>query len=356
MEAKDTEKIRTAFFYVVLVTVTLAFFYMLKTFFFAIFWAAVIAILFSPLYRRLHGWTSAPNLSASLVLVVIVLLIILPAVLVGTLLVGESLMLYDSIDSGPLGVKLKIFLIGIKNHPFLDRLHIDEALLTQKIADIAKGVTNFIVATLSNLTQNTFVFIVKFGVMLYALYFFIRDGKRFVGALGRMLPIGDARGRRLFERFAATSRATLKVTVIIGGLQGALGGILFFVTGIEGALIWGLLMIFFSVIPGIGCSIVWAPAGVILLATGHLWEGITILAAGVFVISMVDNLLRPILLGRDVQMHALLIFLSTLGGIAVFGVSGFILGPILAALLLAVWEMHGESQAEDEQAQAKTGG
>jgi predicted PurR-regulated permease PerM len=356
METSDTDKIHARFFYATLIAVTLLFFFMLKNFFFALFWATVIAILFSPLYRWLNGRINAPNLSASLVLVVIVLLIILPAALVGTLLVSESVMLYDSVDSGPLGVKLKIFLMGLKNHPFLDRLHLDEAVLTQKIADIARGITNFIVATLSNLTQNTFVFIVKFGVMLYALYYLIRDGQRFVRAAGRLLPIGDARGRRLFERFAATARATLKVTVIIGGLQGILGGILFFITGIEGALIWGLLMIFFSVIPGIGCSIIWAPAGVILIATGHLWEGITILAAGAFVISMVDNLLRPILLGRDVQMHSLLIFLSTLGGIVVFGVSGFILGPILAALLLAVWEMHGESHAEDNQAQAKTGG
>ena len=195
METSDTDKIHARFFYATLIAVTLLFFFMLKTFFFALFWATVIAILFSPLYRWLNGRINAPNLSASLVLVVIVLLIILPAALVGTLLVSESVMLYDSVDSGPLGVKLKIFLMGLKNHPFLDRLHLDEAVLTQKIADIARGITNFIVATLSNLTQNTFVFIVKFGVMLYALYYLIRDGQRFVRAAGRLLPIGDARGQ-----------------------------------------------------------------------------------------------------------------------------------------------------------------
>jgi len=350
MDTKDMEKIRTVFFYAILTAVTLLFFYLLKPFFFALFWAAVIATLFAPLYRRIDGWLGWPNLSAALVFLIIVHIILLPAALVGTLIVGESLSVYDSINNGPLGLKIKIFLIGVKHHPLLDRLPIDESLLTQKIADLAKGVTDYFVATLSNLTQNTLVFVVKFGIMLYALFFFIRDGQRFVGVMGRLLPIGGGRGRQLFNRFEATARATLKVTVIIGGLQGILGGILFFITGIEGALIWGILMIFFSVIPGVGCSIVWAPAGLILLATGHLWEGVLILAAGVFVISMVDSLLRPLLLGRDVQMHALLMFLSTLGGIVVFGVSGFILGPIIAALWVAIWEMYGESRNPSEDA------
>lgn len=348
MDPKDVEKIRTVFFYAILTAVTLLFFYLLKPFFFALFWAAVIATLFAPLYRRINGWIGRPNLSAALVLLVIIPIILLPAALVGTLVVSESLSIYDSINNGPLGLKIKIFLIGVKHHPLLDRLPIDESLLTQKIADLAKGITDYLVATLSNLTQNTLVFVVKFGVMLYALFFLIRDGQRFVDVMGRLLPIGGRRGQRLFSRFEATARATLKVTLIIGGLQGILGGILFFVTGIEGALIWGILMVFFSVIPGVGCSIVWAPAGLILLATGHLWEGILILTAGVFVISMVDNLLRPLLLGRNVQMHALLIFLSTLGGIVAFGVSGFILGPIIASLLVAIWDMYEESRKPPE--------
>ena len=102
------------------------------------------------------------------------------------------------------------------------------------------------------------------------------------------------------------------------------------------------MMVLTAIVPVVGCSIVWAPAGVIMLLMGHIWQGVLILAFGVFVITMVDNILRPILLGRDVQMHPLLIFLSTLGGISLFGFSGFVIGPIISSLLLAIWEMYDQ--------------
>jgi predicted PurR-regulated permease PerM len=178
--------------------------------------------------------------------------------------------------------------------------------------------------------------------MLYTLFFFIRDGDKFLGMAMRVLSLGQEREKVLYERFVATARATLKVTMIIGGLQGSLGGLMFWVTGIEGALVWGVVMILFSIVPVVGCSIIWIPAGVIMLLMGHFWKGILILAFGVFVISMVDNLLRPILLGRDVQMHPLLIFLSTLGGLSLFGFSGFVIGPIITSLLLAMWAMYDQ--------------
>jgi predicted PurR-regulated permease PerM len=126
-----------------------------------------------------------------------------------------------------------------------------------------------------------------------------------------------------------------------------LGGIVFFITGIEGALIWGLLMIIMAVVPVVGCSIIWGPAGILMLLTGHIWEGILILAFGVLVISTIDNLLRPILIGKDVEMHPLLIFLSTLGGIVLFGFSGFVIGPIIASMMLAIWEMYDEFFRKD---------
>ena len=144
-----------------------------------------------------------------------------------------------------------------------------------------------------------------------------------------------------------TARSTLKVTLLIGGIQGILGGIVFFITNIEGALIWGLLMIVMAIVPVVGCSVIWGPAGVLMLLTGHIWEGVLILVFGVAVISMIDNLLRPVLIGKDVEMHPLLIFLSTLGGIVLFGFSGFVIGPIITSLLLAIWEMYDEFYRED---------
>ncbi len=136
------------------------------------------------------------------------------------------------------------------------------------------------------------------------------------------------------------------MTLIIGGIQGAIGGSSFSSPGSRGDDL-GILMILTAVIPVVGCSIVWAPAGLLMLLTGHLWEGILILAAGVLVISMVDNLLRPVLIGKDVEMHPLLIFFSTLGGIALFGFSGFVIGPIVTSLLIAIWQMYDEFYRKD---------
>ncbi len=225
--------------------------------------------------------------------------------------------------------------------------HVDKALLIAKTAEIARSITNYIFVNLTALTQNTLGFLVKFAIMLYTLFFFIRDGDKFLGMAMRIFPLGKGREKLLYDRFFVTARSTLKVTLIIGGIQGALGGIVFLITGIEGALIWGLLMVIMAVVPVVGCSIIWGPAGILMLLTGHIWEGILILATGVLVISTIDNLLRPILIGQDVEMHPLLIFLSTLGGIVVFGFSGFVIGPIIASMLLAIWEMYDEFFRKD---------
>ena len=150
----------------------------------------------------------------------------------------------------------------------------------------------------------------------------------------------DEIGNQLYQRFTSTARAIIKGTLIVGLIQGTMGGILFWALGINSAIVWGVIMILAAMIPGIGCAIIWAPAALIMLATGHVWEGIVLIAVGSLVISSIDNILRPLLVGKDTQMHPLLIFLSTLGGIAVFGVSGFVIGPIITALLSTLWEIY----------------
>jgi predicted PurR-regulated permease PerM len=176
--------------------------------------------------------------------------------------------------------------------------------------------------------------------MLYTLFYFLRDGEKFMDMMAKVMPMDAEKQQFLFRQFIVAARSTLKATLIIGGIQGAIGSVVFLIGGVKGAFVWGALMIFMSIIPVVGNAIIWVPAGVIMLLMGNIWQGIMILAAGVFVISAVDNLIRPVLVGRDVEMHPLLIFLSTLGGIALFGFSGFVIGPVVTALLIAVWEMH----------------
>jgi predicted PurR-regulated permease PerM len=338
----NTSKNYQILFYAVLAIVTLLFLYLLKPLFFSVFWAAVIASIFSPLYKRLNDKWAHPNINTVIVLLTIAVIIILPAIFIGSLLIGESLQIYDLLntDSSYIEKIIQGVVGAIKEHPYINKLHINESFLTGKVAEIMKSITNYIFVGLTNLTQNSLAFLIKFAVMFYALFFFVRAGEKFIQRAMCLFPLGNNRETMLYERFAATAKSTLKTTLIIGGIQGILGGFIFYMTGVEGALIWGLMMVFLSIVPVFGSSIIWAPASIIMLFTGHIWEGIIILAFGVLVISAVDNLLRPLLIGKDVQMHPLLIFLSTLGGISLFGFSGFVLGPIVASLLVAVWDMY----------------
>jgi predicted PurR-regulated permease PerM len=345
----NSEKSRHIAFYVLLGLSTLLFFYLMLPFFYPIFWAAVIASIFRPLHDHLVKKIKSPTLSATLVLIMILLIIILPAGIIGSLLLTESMQIYSTLDANSDALERKILDItkNITTNPYLSRLHLDADFLTDNLATGAKSVTNFIIESLKNLTQNTIVFGVNFSIMLYTLFFFIRDGHTFVRMIMKLFPINREQEAPLLERFSATARATLKVTLIIGGIQGILGGLIFFLTGVKGALTWGTMMVFTSIVPAIGCSLVWAPAGIVMIIMGHFWEGMIILAFGVIVLSHVETLLRPLLLGHDVQMHTLLIFLSTLGGLSLFGISGFVIGPVITSLVQAFWEMHYESYKRD---------
>jgi predicted PurR-regulated permease PerM len=343
--AVDHKKVQSILFISLLGLVTLAFLYMLKPFFTPLFWAAVIAGIFKPIYDRLLVKLNRPNLSASLMLCLIALIILLPAAVITSLLVAESLQIYDAIsaDTGAIEQKVRGAISVLTNHPYIRQLNVDDQFFMEKFRDAIKNIANYIFVNLTSFTQNTVVFLIQFGVMIYALYFFFRDGNMILRRAIRMCFLESGRGKILYEKFVATARATLKVTMLLGGLQGISGGLIFYIAGIEGPMIWGLLMVVMAILPGVGCAIIWAPAGVIMLLGGHVWEGVAILTFGVLVISLVDNLLRPMLIGGDVELHPLLIFLSTLGGLVVFGLSGFVMGPIIASLFMAIWDMYDKS-------------
>jgi predicted PurR-regulated permease PerM len=329
-------------FLAILGLVTILFLFLLRPFFFPIFWAAVIAGIFKPLYRRIDGKLRRPNLSSAIIFLIIALIILLPAGVVGTLVFNESVQIYQALspDTKHMDHSIQHVINSISDNAIARLFHVNKAMLIAKTTEVMQGITNYIFVHLTQLTQNTLGLLVKFAIMLYTLFFFLRDGDRFLLMAMKVVPLGMGRERLLYENFITTARSTLKVTLIIGGIQGVLGGIVFLVTGIEGALIWGLLMILMAIVPVVGCSVIWVPAGLIMLLMGHIWEGILILTVGTFVISTVDNLLRPILIGKDVAMHPLLIFLSTLGGIVLFGFSGFVIGPVVTSLLIALWEMY----------------
>jgi predicted PurR-regulated permease PerM len=178
-----------------------------------------------------------------------------------------------------------------------------------------------------------------FFLMLYLLYFFLRDGPRILDATIRALPLGDQRERHLFGRFAEVSRATIKGTLVVGIVQGTIGGIAFAVLGINAPVLWGTVMALLSILPVVGTALIWLPAAIFLILTGQIFGGIALILVGVFVIGLVDNLLRPVLVGRDTQLPDYVILLSTLGGLAGFGLAGIVIGPTIAAFFLSIWQM-----------------
>jgi predicted PurR-regulated permease PerM len=215
-----------------------------------------------------------------------------------------------------------------------------EQILT-KAGELVGSTSAFLFAALSATTRATAVFVFHFVVLLYTMFFFLIGGPDMLRGVLAYLPLTESDKQRMLEKFVSVTRATLKGTVLIGAAQGLLGGLAFWAVGLDGAIFWGTVMTVLSIIPGIGGALVWVPAALILMATGEVWRGIALAAFCGLVVGSVDNLLRPLLVGRDTQMHELLIFFSTLGGLLLFGAMGFILGPILAALFVTAWEMFG---------------
>jgi len=350
MTEKTIFSLEKIIFFILLGLITFFFFFIIKPFFFAIFWAVLIAGIFFPLYKLLNKKIKNPNLCAGATLFVIFLCLMIPIGLLIDLLLVEAFDLYKSFDTNTSSwiASLTEFLNTLNKNPLFGRLDIDQAFLIEKSQDALKAITAYVVNHISAFTQNTILVVVKFAVMIYTLFYFLRDGEHLISSIIANIPMEDKHLRHFVDQFFNTAKASLKFTFIIGGIQGFLGGLIFYITGIEKAVVWGVIMFALSVVPAIGCSLVWAPAGIIMLFLGNIWQGIVILVFGALVISSVDNLLRPVLLGRDTKMHALLIFLSTLGGIAAFGASGFVLGPIIASLFLAARDLFMEFYQESK--------
>ncbi|MEK7131767.1 MAG: AI-2E family transporter [Patescibacteria group bacterium] len=345
----DLSKIRSLLFIIFFGATTIGFIYLLKPFFYPIFWAAVMASIFYPVYKKINSRLKHNNTSSLLTIGLVLVVIIIPVILMSSLILKESFNIYDSLanNQGPIVSTVKNIIGWIKNNSITDRFNIDEQQVTAKLTEVAKTITDFIFTAAKNLTQNSLTFLVMFIIMIYTLFFFFKDGENILKRLAHISPLGNKHEIIMYKKFTSTARAALKGTLIVGAIQGFLGALLFYATGIEGALIWGIIMMMFSVVPGFGSYIVWLPAAIIMFVGGNMWQGIVIVAVGALLISTIDNFIRPILIGKDTQMHPLLILFSTLGGLLFFGISGFIIGPIITAFLTSLWEMY-EQYYQDE--------
>lgn len=332
-------------FLLLLVMVTLAFVWILLPYYGAVFWGAALAILFTPFYRRLlFSLHDRRNLAALVTLLLCLIVVIFPVTLITASLVREGSVVYERIRSGELnfGVyfqqaidALPAWMVNLLGNFGITNL----ATLLQRLSSGALQGSQAVAEQALSIGQNTFDFLISFGLMLYLLFFLLRDGSALTMRIRQAIPLSMEHKRQLFSKFATVIRATVKGNIVVAATQGTLGGLIFWFLGIQGALLWGVLMAFLSLLPAIGAALVWAPVALYFILTGALWEGVTLALFGVFVIGLVDNILRPILVGKDTQMPDYVVLISTIGGLSLFGLNGFVIGPVIAALFIAAWDL-----------------
>ena len=331
---------RIYFFFGLIILLSIVTLLLFRPFFYPLFWAAIIAIMFFPLYTKLNNQIKQSSLSAFLMLLIVLAVLILPIAILSLLIINQSFDLYALIVARDLSADFASITNWINNPIFAPYLVQINAEWPTYVTTATRTITSGLVGAAKSITSGSATFLFMFFIMMYSLFYFFKDGKRMLSRLMFLTPLGDKYEKMLFERFTSVTRATLKGTFIVGSIQGFAGGLLFWVTGVEGALIWGVIMTILSIIPAIGSFLVWMPAGLIMLALGNVWQGATILIVGTVVVSNIDNLLRPPLIGRDIAMHPILVLFSTLGGIFFFGVSGFIIGPIVVSLYIATMSIY----------------
>ncbi|HTF95360.1 MAG TPA: AI-2E family transporter [Cellvibrio sp.] len=334
-------QLETRSFLLFLFLVSVAFFIVLKPFFGTIFWACAITIIFYPMHLKLMAkFKNRPNTTALITLTACILIVVLPVTILISSVVSEGADLYKKLESGEVNPgqyieQIRTAFPGAQQT--LERFGVDIAKVKDSALSATMASGKWLAQNALSIGQNTFKLLLNICLMLYLLFFLLRDGQYLLELLIRALPLGDDRERLLFAKFSEVTRATIKGNLVIAIIQGTLGGLIFWILGIPAALLWGVVMAVFSLIPAIGPAIIWLPVSIYLFATGESVKAFILVGVGAGVIGLIDNLVRPILVGRDTKLPDYVVLLSTLGGLGVFGMNGFVIGPLVAALFIAFW-------------------
>lgn len=341
-------------FILLLTLVSIAFVWLLLPFYGAVLWAVILAILFQPMHRRLEarlkGWR---NTAAFISVLACVFIVIIPMILVFTALLREGTSVYQRIDRGEINISDYIQIFRDSLPPSVKEWLGSAGIgsfsdLGNRLASALEQGSQLIASHMLSIGQNTLQFLVSTGIMLYLLFFLFRDGRSLGKQIRATAPLSDAYTYRLIDKFTAVVRATVKGNVIIAIVQGSIGGVAFWLLGIEAALLWGVMMAFLSLLPAIGSAIVWVPVAAYLLISGAYVKGMILIFIGVVVIGLVDNLLRPPLVGKETKLPDYVVLISTVGGMTLLGINGFVLGPLIAALFIVAWSLFRSEKEEDD--------
>ncbi len=339
------------FFFLVLILVSVGAFMLFSPYLSAIFVAALFSVMFYKVYLFFEKiFHNKKMISSTITCVLIALIIVLPLVGVGKMVANEvsNVVNYFTENDSNNQQTVSVLIESFKQSAVGETLfsHVSENDIKESLTQLAKkisGAVGPIVKKTYNSIVNGTIWIF---VMFFSLFYFFIDGPKFVNKVKYLSPLRDKHEDMLIEKFVSMARATLKGTFIIGSVQGILGGIAFLIAGVSSPMLWTVVMIFLSIIPALGASLIIIPGGIIMFALGYVWQGIFLIVVGAGV-SSVDNILRPKLVGEDTKMHSLLIFFSTIGGMSVYGIIGFIIGPIIMSLAVAMWEIFAVEFKDD---------
>jgi predicted PurR-regulated permease PerM len=332
-------------FLLLLIAITVGFSVILIPFYSPIFWSVFLAILLAPVQARMLHLIRRRNLATLATVLLFLVLIFIPLSLVAASLVREGASFYEQIRVGQIdfGIYFQRIISALPNWlvNLLSYFGVTNfATLKDALSSAAAEGSQIIAAKALDIGQITAGFVFSTGLMLYLLFFLLRDGVGLTATIKRAIPLDEENKQQLFGIFAAVVRATIKGNIVVAMVQGALGGLIFWILDIQGALLWSVVMALLSLIPAVGAALIWAPVAIYFLVSGAVWQGISLILYGLLVIGLVDNVLRPILVGKDTRMSDYVVLFSTLGGIVVFGLNGFVIGPVIAALFIAVWNLH----------------
>lgn len=340
---------------VVAVAVTVVFIWSVWAFLGAILWSVVAAIMFWPLNNRiLSRFTGRRNLAAILTLLVVVTMGVVPGVALSMFLLDQAGTIYTQIQSGQIDIAatferiqatLPGWMVGLMRRTGITDLN----SLREQLSIGITARLQILATHALTIGQSAASFLLSLAAMLYLTFFLLRDGRSMTTSIGNVVPLKPDDRRLLADRFVTVVRATVKGGVLVGAAQGSVGGAIMALLSVPNALLWAVVMAVSSLLPAVGTGIVWVPVAIYLFATADVWHGLIMTASGLLVIGSVDNVLRPILIGRETNIPDFLVLVTTLGGLAAFGFNGLLIGPVAAAIFITVWSLIGSANSPSYQ-------
>lgn len=314
---------------------------MIQPFMGVIAWATVLVILFYPVHKRLSRRIRQPSLAALVSCLLVILIILVPIALITLAVVKE---LANAVETIQLAINYLLDPNSPRTGPILNYLshYVDISQLYSEefLVERLRGVSGQLAGRTLGFLGGLAGVIVQMFFVIFTMYYFFKDGENISRTVRDSLPLDRDQADSIMTRTREVIDASVYGVLTIAIIQGTLGGLAFWFLGLRSALIWGVAMTFLSMVPMLGAFLVWVPAAIYLAVTGHYVKAIILVLWGTLVIGMIDNFLRPKLVGSRTRLHELLIFFSVLGGLNVFGVLGVVLGPVVLAITLALIDVY----------------